>query len=129
MTTFLGTVRKFAKPSICLEKRDLEHVHRASEIIRVFTAENAKRFIQRHADKTMLMQYGSDLTPLITRETYRSVSDDASVIRHGKGCHEFLIERLFLVTREGLSCAVLEDPLLLDHKTAYYHFCAYRKFA
>lgn len=127
MLGFLETVRKFAKPSTCLEKRDLEVVHRASEVIRLFTKENAKRFVERHTHKPLLVQYGSDVTPLITRETYRSDFEGFSVVRHGKGCHEFLVQRCFLTTLDDHFCGVLEEPLIMERKTGFYHFCAYRQ--
>ena len=110
----LSTIKAFATPSVSLDKRDVEKVHRASEIIRVWSRENATRFVQQRTHEPLGVQYGSDLTPLTTRELYKAAIAGVSVTRSGKASHEFLIQRLFLHDLDGCTATVFEEPLTLD---------------
>ena len=110
----LSTIKAFATPSVSLDKRDVEKVHRASEIIRVWSRENATRFVQQRTHEPLGVQYGSDLTPLTTRELYKAAIAGVSVTRSGKASHELLIQRLFLHGLDGCTATVFEEPLTLD---------------
>ena len=110
----LSTIKAFATPSVSLDKRDVEKVHRASEIIRVWSRENATRFVQQRTHEPLGVQYGSDLTPLTTRELYKAAIAGVSVTRSGNASHGFLIQRLFLHDLDGCTATVFEEPLTLD---------------
>ena len=124
----LSTIKAFATPSVSLDKRDVEKVHRASEIIRVWSRENATRFVQQRTHEPLGVQYGSDLTPLTTRELYKAAIAGVSVARSGKASHEFLTQRLLLHDLDGCTATVFEEPLTLDKKkTGFCHFTALRQ--
>lgn len=125
--SLVETCKRFARPSVVCDKRDLDRIHAACEVLRWGQRVSAEAFIRRHADRTLVMQYGSDVTPLVTKEQYRRECGGASsVVRGGHSCQEFLIQRLFLESGAGNGCCVLAAPLPMQKKTAFAHFSAYR---
>lgn len=121
----IDVVRRFSRPSVCCEKRILEQVHRATEILRQAMREGARRFIGEHSRRPLLLQYGADLTPLVTRERFMQMVGDLSVVRAGHNAHELLIQRLFFQS-EGKRFVVVEVPIDMHEKTTLAHFGAAR---
>jgi len=127
MDTFLEFVKQYAAPSKAIHPDDLENLHKAAEIVREFTKQNGARFIERRKDKPILVQYGSDLTPLTHRHRLHEEAEGLSVTKNGKSSNEFLVQRCIITDLHGDACTVLEEPLILTRKTAWSHFCAERQ--
>jgi len=127
MNTFLEFVKQYTAPSKAIRPDDLENLHKAAEIVREFTKQNGARFIERRKDKPILVQYGSDLTPLTHRHRLHEEAEGLSVTKNGKSSNEFLVQRCIITDLHGDACTVLEEPLILTRKTAWSHFCAERQ--
>ena len=113
----------------CLKgPRDGERVRRLSLLIRHWTVFSAERFVQTRRDDSLLCQYGSDCTPLVSREQFHVGSGVLDVRRSGKASHEYLIQRLFITGSGGRTVSVLDIPYIMPQKTAFAHFNASRKF-
>lgn len=125
--SLLEAIRRFSKPSTCLEKRDIDQVHKACHVLRDGLRQRALRYIMDNRDQTMLIQYGSDCTPLVTRERYQHEVLGVKVRRGGRCSQEFLVQRWFAETVSGSSIGLVEVPLPLVSKTAYVHFGAKRE--
>lgn len=126
MTTLVDTARRFSRPSVACDKRDLDKLHRACEVLRAGLRLRAARLIRESHDRTLLVQYGSDCTPLLTKERFAEAVGELDVVRAGKACNEFLIQRLFVEAGDK-RCAVVEVPLPMASKSAFAHFAAARQ--
>ena len=120
------TALQFGKPSACCDKRDLDKLHRSAHVLRHGLLARARRFVMANRDRCLVMQYGSDTTPLITKERYEHEVSDVKVVRGARSCNEFLIQRVFLEGQPGDSLAVVEAPIPMASKTAFAHFGAAR---
>lgn len=121
----LDCAERFCRPSAVCDKRDLDRLHKACEVLRHGLKERACRLVRQNAERTIVLQYGADVTPLITMERHLAAY---GVLRKGRESKEFLVQRLFLEVEVGRPVAVLEVPLPMDDKTAYAHFAACRAF-
>jgi hypothetical protein len=88
--------------------------------------QRAKRFVSEHACDTIILQYGSDVTPLVTKERYEAKFDGLHVIRGGHSTQEYLIQRVFVQALTGPAVAIMEVPIAMGDKTAFAHFAACR---
>ena len=122
-------IARFSRPSVTCEKRDLEALHKACEILRHGFRQRVRRFCMLHQDRTLVFQYGSDCTPLLTKERFREVVGELDVSRAGHAGHEFLIQRLFVEAGPGNRIVAVEVPIPMRVKTAYAHFAAARAFS
>ena len=120
-------VAAYTKPSTCCHKRDLDKLHKACEVLRHGLRLQATRFIQAHRHGCLLLQYGSDCTPLVTKERFQAESMGLEVKRAGNAGHEFLIQRLFLEAGAGNGVVVIEVPIDMKSKSAFAHFGASRE--
>ena len=127
MASFSDVVKQYGRPTLVLDKRDMERVRRASVVITEFTNMKARRFVQQRTHDTLLVQYGSDLTPLSTRETWKHAAGLLVVRRSGRAAHEFLAQRCYVTDSAGKSVLVMEPPLIVERKTAFSHFVAMRQ--
>lgn len=115
---------RYAKPSLTLEKRDLDKVHKLSSMLVWFLRERGIRFMQKRKGRPLLYQYSSDVTPLMTTVSYRMNKKGLGVRRRGKKSSEYLVQRLFLADAGGDVATVLERPLIMDDKCAITHWFA-----
>jgi len=118
----------FAAPSLCLEKRDLDKVHKLAAILVFFLAARARRFILQRLHQPLLVQYSSDVTPLTTRERFKQAFQGLHVERSGRQLKEFLIQRCFVADAQGLSVSILDRPSTMEDKTAMTHWNASARF-
>lgn len=118
--------QRFCRPSVVCEKRDIDKLHRACEVLRFALRERAHRFVRENARKTLVLQYGADVTPLLTVERHTASHAGLSVVREGRESNEFLVQRVFLEVEPGKPMALLEVPIPMADKTAYTHFAAGR---
>ena len=128
MTDVAALVEQLSRPSSVLGKREVELAHCLSQLLRFYCRHSAERYVQNRREQPILLQYASDLTPLLTRERWHQECSQHRVTRTGRAAREFLVQRLFLSDLDGSRCCQLEVPLVLERKTAYYHFCACRRF-
>lgn len=75
----------------------------------------------------MLLTYGSDCTPIVTRRQFRASFQDLQVRRSGKTCGEWLIQRAFVLSGDNERLVVLAEPKLLQDKSAWTHVAAFRQ--
>ena len=101
----------YSRPSVVLDKRDVERMSRVAEAQRVFLQEHARRWLVDRQHDTILFQYGSDLTPVMTRDRHTHSVDELSIVRSGKASQEFLIQRLFMRDLQGSTVVRIERPL------------------
>lgn len=118
---------RLSKPSLVLDKRDVERMTRLSEVQRCFLRERAARFLQQRKRDTILMQYSSDVSPIMSTERFRFVTKNSTIIRGGRSSNEFLVQRVFFADLKGGASIIMEKPLVMQRKTAFAHFCAYRQ--
>jgi hypothetical protein len=111
-----------------LDKRDVDRMARVSETERCFLQQRCRNWLQNRPRDTILMQYSSDVTPLLTRERYSHTIGGHSVMRAGRASNEFLIQRCFMSDLMGSAVCLFEKPLSMAKKTAFAHFAAYRSF-
>ena len=85
---------RFSRPSTVLDKRDVERLTRVAKVQRAFLQERARRWLAQRHDRPILVQYGSGLTPLMTRERVSRECKGCSVVRSGKACaQQFWLKR------------------------------------
>ena len=128
MASCVEVARRLSRPSVVLDKRDVERLARCCEAERTFLRCRFERFLRDRANSPVLMTYSSDVTPLLTVERYAHAHDDECVVRKGRCSHEFLIQRCFAADLDGGTACLFEKPLCMAKKTAFAHFAAYRQF-
>ena len=113
--------QRFSRPSVTCDKRDVEHLHRLAEALRSFFSSRARQYILDHRSDALLVQYGSDCTPLSTKERYEASIGEVRVVRGGRASQEFLVQKCFIETMRVAAICILEVPLPLEDKTAVTH--------
>ena len=96
--------------------------------VETFFRQRAIHFIFQHLHDPILVQYGSDCTPLSTKERYEVGNGFLKFVRGGRASNEFLIQCCFIEVKPGEAVCILELPLPLGDKTAIAHLYACRKF-
>ena len=124
----IALAERFSRPSTVLDKRDVERLTRVAKVQRAFWQERARRWLAQRHDRPILVQYGSDLTPLMTRERVSAQCEGLSVLRSGRSCSEFLVQRCYMSDLQGSSVCLVDQPWRLTDKSAWAHFAAYRSF-
>lgn len=127
MSSLSELVAQFSKPSICVDKRDLDKIHRGCEVLRDGLRARVMKIFRLNRDRPLLVQYGSDCTPLLTKERYQHSVGGVSVVRGGHSSHEFLIQRTFIQALGERPVALVEVPIAMACKTAYAHLGAKRQ--
>ena len=126
--TCLEAIDRYSNLALRLEKRDLEEIRKLTEVLADYTRARAERFVEEHRHDTLLLQYGSDPTPLSSCQRYTERCETGTVLRKGFASHEYLVQRLFITDSDGSSVCVLDRPWILTSKTAFAHLFASRKF-
>ena len=120
-------VQHYAQPSRVCDFRDLGRIGKLSEICKWWLKSLALAFLQRHADQPVLISYGSDCTPLVTRHRYARSWGHLAVSRSGKSGGEWLVQRCFMLSGNNERHVLFCEPRLLVDKTAWSHFSAFRE--
>lgn len=123
---FLSVCKQHVQFGLQCDKRKREVVHRLSHVIRDWSKQRYISYIQKHVHDTLLLQYGSDCTPLTTVRMWKQLCDEFNVVRYGRSSDDWLIQRLSLTNSTGDSVCVFEEPLRMLTKTQFAHFCAFR---
>lgn len=120
----------FAKAARVLDKEESNIVSKLCEIGKSFLWSKARALVAGSGGRAILYSYGSDGTPLLTRETISAkTSSHQRVTRKAGDGTEFLVERAFFLTSspsgEPVATCLFRDPRpLLEGKTAQHLFGA-----
>lgn len=103
------------------------------EIVKHYMLLKAKKFVADSAGRAILMSYGSDGAPLLTRASFTHELGGKRVARSAGRAEEFLVERGFLRSTDGTGDPVMvslgRDPMpLRDGKSAWNLFAALTRF-
>lgn len=120
-------ILSYARPSCVCSWRDLCRINKLCEISKWLLRHVALRLIRQHQTDPLLITYGSDCTPLVVRHRYSSTCKHLAVGRSGRSSGEWLVQRCFILTAAGDRTALFTEPRLLEDKTAWTHFAAYRE--
>ena len=122
-------IDRFSRPSCHVPDSDTSVVHRLCEVAKSFLNARYVSHVQQRSHDPLLVQYGSDCTPVMTRERHREHYRSLDVIRKPKQGKEWLIQRLFLRDGFGLTIALFTEPRCMIRKTAWAHLSAARDLA
>lgn len=114
--------------SAACDKVDMACVAKVAEVSKSWLRSNAERFVREREDAPVAYVYGSDTTPLRTRQRVFLRVGDLLVVRSYRQTGDWLIQRGFLFDTRGHVCTVLPDPVKLVDKTHLSHFQAQRRF-
>lgn len=112
----------YSVPSLCLTSADVRRVCKLAEVAKRFLHLEACRSVherQYHPIAEVLIQ---DTTPLKTSTVH--VGTSARLVRKGRSCKEWLVQRLFLFDMHGDKRALFVDPVDMDRKSASSHHVA-----
>lgn len=126
-------VVRLSSPHQCLSVADADGLGNLVEVCKAFMLKRAKNFVASAENRPLLLTYGSDGTPMMTREHWRHKSSGSlSVHRHGGSSHEYLIQRAFFAYRKDgalCMCTLFTEPLpLVNGKAAEQIFACGRTF-
>jgi hypothetical protein len=120
-------VDKYAGVSQSMGKDDIRIVCKIAEVAKTFLDTLARCFVRDRQYQAIAVVFGSDTTPLRTRQRWLSKVDELLVVRSSVRTDDWLIQRCFLYDGFGNRATVLPDPVLLADKTAWSHFEAQRR--
>ena len=92
----VAQVTEYASASACLSPTAAYGMDALVETCKLFMKNKAMGFVRKADGRALLASYGSDGTPLITRQHWRHKTGSlGDVHRHGNSSHEYLIQRCF----------------------------------
>ncbi len=95
-------VNEYASATACLSFPDIYGMDKLVETCKLFMKNKCMGFVKKADGRALLASYGSDGTPLITRQHWRqSAGSLGDVHRHGGSSHEYLIQRCFFMYRKS----------------------------
>ena len=104
-------VNEYASATSCLSFSATYGMDKLVETCKVFMKNKAMRFVKDADGRALLASYGSDGTPLISRQQWRQKAGNlGDVHRHGGSSHEFLIQRCFFMYRKSGEAVVYTLP-------------------
>jgi hypothetical protein len=124
----IDAIQKYRVYSASLTSHDLEKIATVSETCKTFLKERAIRWLHNHRSSTILYQYSSDTTPIVTKETFKRQWENLSVVRRGRSSKDLLVQRAFLTEASGPPIAIFMEPQEVKDKTAFTHYNAARQF-
>ena len=102
----------WSKPSRVHSKDELPHLAKIGEVCKAFLHQNANAFVARLGDRSLLMTYSGDGTPISTRVNIFASSSSNTILRAGKQSAEYYVHNVILaaydVVSGRISCVVLE---------------------
>ncbi len=102
----------YASASACMASTATYGMDTLVETCKLFMKNKAMSFVQKADGHAFLFSYGSDGTPLITRQHWRhSMGTLGDAHRHGGSSHEFLLQRSFVTYRKS---GVFMDTLFTE---------------
>jgi len=115
-------VLEFASPTACLSPDLAQRMAALVETCKQFMVRKTKAFVASAEHRPLLVSYGSDGAPLITREYWQHKAGGNRVVhRHGGASLEYLIQRSFFLYRkcgETYMHTLFAEPIPLTHGKA-----------
>jgi hypothetical protein len=126
-------VLELATPHRVLSSQDVSKAAKLCEVVKQYLTNKAKSVVAAASGRAVLFSYGSDGTPMLTRACFKSTLGGHTVRRYAGKSVEFLVERGFVKTSDGVGepivASLARDPVPLLHgKTAWHMFppaCAF----
>ena len=78
-----ASVARHSQASTSVEKRDLQYIQKTAEVLRHGLKSKALAYVVAGRERSLCMQYGSDCTPLITKERHAQQLEEVKVVRGG----------------------------------------------
>ena len=85
----------WSKPSRVHSKDELPHFAKIGKVCKAFLHQNAHAFVARLGDRSLLMTYSGDGTPISTRVNIFASSSSNTILRAGKQSAEYYVLTLF----------------------------------
>lgn len=120
-------VSEFTSAFASCDKDDVRMLHKLASVASEFLRARAEAFIRDRPHDPVCVVYGSDCTPLRTRERWLLVCDGCLVVRSSRKSSEWLIQRLFIYDHLGRRVCLVPDPVPMSDKTVWTHFQAQRQ--
>ena len=124
----IDLVLNYARPSLRLEEIDRSLCKQLASAIQDWMRSRAEMSLMVHRHKAVVLQYGADCTPLVTRRRYTMRSGDLAVQRTGSRVGEWLVQRACVLASTGERIVILAQPRILADKSAWSHFACWREF-
>ena len=124
MSNAVENIIRVSQPSLCLDASEILEVHKLAEVIEAFTSVQGEEFVKKRSDAPLAEILMQDVTPLRTCTMHVSGADKLHVVRRGRKCREWLLQRLFLCDSLGNRHVVLSDPRDMGSKSASAHYQA-----
>ena len=126
-------VSELATPHKVLNSQDVSRAAKLCEVVKHYLTNKAKSMVASASGRAVLYSYGSDGTPMLTRASFSSTLGGHTVRRYAGKSVEFLVERGFVKTTDGVGepivASLSRDPVPLLHgKTSWHIFppaCAF----
>ena len=110
-------VTEYASTTACLDFNATYGMDKLVETCKLFMKNKAMGFVKKADGRALLASYGSDGTPLITRQQWRHTAGSmGSVRRPGGSSHEYLIQRCFFMyhkSGEAVVDTLFTEPIPL----------------
>jgi hypothetical protein len=118
-------VLELATPHRVLNSQDVSKAAKLCEVVKQYLTNKAKSVVAAASGRAVLYSYGSDGTPMLTRASFSSTLGGQTVRRYAGKSVEFLVERGFVKTTDGVGepivATLARDPVPLLHgKTAWH---------
>ena len=119
-SSFASALRKWSVAGLPTRTpQDTTEYTKAAEVMKAYFKDRARELVSASAHRPVLYTYASDGTPLRATTTFRAkiqvpgTGETVKVIRKGGEGTDILIERGYVVTRDGLG-RFISTPLLRD---------------
>ena len=124
---YLAANRQHSAYSVQCDKRASVVVHRLAECAAVGSRLRTSQWLQERRNSGVLWQYGADLTPLMSRQSWTAKACGLSVTRSSGACDEYLSQRSSFTDLQDSSVCVLTKPWKLERKRAFDHLMVFRQ--
>ena len=101
MSNAVEKLIRVSQPSLCLDASEILEVHKLAEVIKAFTRVQGEEFVKKRSDAPLAEILMQDVTPQRTCTMHVSGADKLHVVRRGRKCSEWLLQRLFLCDSLG----------------------------
>lgn len=131
LESFAGLVKKFAPASYFLERHDDRALDMLQVVGKTFMRQQAQAAMNSAGKRSVLMVYGSDLTPMLLRfRTAVKINDRYELREGGRPCEWMVHRAYFLWVGDDAKLNVrtlFEAPVLMQSKKTWHLYaCAER---
>jgi len=131
---FVDRFVDFCHPHRVITRSESEELLQLCEVIKDHLWRKAKAMVKEAGDHAILYSYGSDGTPMLTRQTTTTRLASGRVVKRSAGSGtEFLVQMAFLKyyqdSGEARMACLVDDPTpMANGKSAWHHFAAASAF-